>query len=357
MELTTLTVRNFRNLASLDLEIPSSGAIVIGANGQGKTNLLEAIYYLVLFRSMRGARDRELVRFGDAGFFLAGTSTAHRITAGYEPAGRRKKITVDGNERKRLVDAVGMLVAVVLSPADRIIVEGGPAGRRRYLDVLLSLSDEGYLSSLADFRRALRQRNAALRRGRPDEARAFDRPVAAAGHAVAAARCRWITRWATRYTELCDALGERGIAAMTYRFRHWTPEGGAHEIEQAMSDVLDRDLRVGVTTRGPHRDDVALSLDERELRRFGSAGQQRTGAIALRLLEAETLTASLGTQPVALFDDVFAELDQERQQRLLTLIDESLGGQVIITAPRDEEVPAPLFDRPRWRIVGGSIER
>ncbi len=357
MELTEFTARNFRNLVSLDLEFPASGVVIIGANGQGKTNLLEAIYYLVLFRSLRGARDRDLVRFGDPGFFVAGSNSAHRITAGYEPAGPKKKITVDGAEQRRLVDAVGKLIAVVLSPADRGIIEGGPAGRRRYLDVLLSLSDPSYLPALAQLRSALKQRNAALRRGRADEARAFDRLVATAGDRVASVRSGWIAVWAKRYVELCAALGEENGTGMSYRFRHWTPEGGADEIERAMSEVMDRDLRFGVTTRGPHRDDLLLSLDGRELRRYGSAGQQRTGAIALRLLEAETLKTALGTQPVALFDDVFAELDQDRQERLLTLMGESLGGQVIVTAPRAEEIPAPVFERPRWRMIGGRIER
>jgi DNA replication and repair protein RecF len=356
VELTTFSVRNFRNLASLDVEFPHKGVVLVGENAQGKTNLLEAIYYLVLFRSSRGARDRELVRFGEDGYFLAG-SARHRVTAGYESARRRKKVTVDGTEVRRLVDAVGHLVAVGLSPADRAIVDGGPAGRRRYLDVLLSLSDPAYLTHLTQLRGALRQRNAALRRGRGDEAAAFNGIVASAGNAVASRRHQWIGAWAVRYRDLGVALGERQESGMAYRCRHWTPEGGEDEIVQALQTILHRDLRVGLTTRGPHRDDLALTLGERELRRFGSAGQQRTAAIALRLLEAETLADRLGTRPIALFDDVFAELDQERQERLLALIGQSLGGQVIVTAPRDQEVPEPLFDRPRWRIRGGRLER
>ncbi len=164
MELTSLTIRNFRNLASIDVELPPGGVVVIGDNGHGKTNLLEAIYYLVLFRSLRGAMDRELVRFGEAGFFIAGDASP-RLTVGYEAAGKRKKVTADGQEIRKLSDAVGLVAAVALSPADRAMVDGGPAGRRRYLNVLLSLSDPSYLSALTDLRAAMKQRNAALKRG------------------------------------------------------------------------------------------------------------------------------------------------------------------------------------------------
>jgi DNA replication and repair protein RecF len=356
VNLTELTVRNFRNLASLDVEIPTEGAVIIGDNGQGKTNFLEAIYYLVLFRSLRGAMDRELVRFGEAGFFIAGNASP-RVTAGYEIHGRRKKVTVDGKEIRKLSDAVGLVVAVTLSPADRAIVDGGPAGRRRYLDVLLSLSNPAYLASLTELRAAMKQRNAALKRGNASEAQAFDNPVARAGCRVAEIRHLWAGEWQSRFAELCTSMGERSEPGMVYSSRHWTPDGGVELLLENLTVRIERDLRRGTTTVGPHRDDLLLTLGGRDIRRYGSAGQQRTAAIALRLLEARALQTSHDTAPVALFDDVFAELDQDRQERLLLLIKEALPEQAIITAPRDAEVPEVLFERPRWRMTGGSIER
>lgn len=355
MELTAVTVRNFRNLAAVDAEIPPRGVVVIGDNGHGKTNLLEAIYYLVLFRSLRGSQDRELVRFGEAGFFVAGDASS-RITAGYEVAGRRKKVTADGTEIKKLADAVGLITAVALSPADRSMVDGGPAGRRRFLDVLLSLSEDGYLQTLSELRAALRQRNAALKRGDCAAAQAFDHPVAHASHRIALARNEWVSNWRTRYAELCSSMGERRKCGIAYYSHHWTPHDGAAGIERALHARIERDLRRATTTVGPHRDDLLLTLGEKDIRKYGSAGQQRTAAIALRLLEAQALAESHGTTPIALFDDVFAELDQDRQERLLKLISESFPGQAIITAPRDAEVPSVLFDRPRWRMTGGRLE-
>lgn len=389
MRLAALTARQFRNLASLDLEIPEPGVVIIGENGQGKTNLLEAIYYLVLFRSLRGAKDRELVRFGEPGFFLAGVTAratadptdaagtrarsaagvpapgaagAHRVTAGYEAATRRKKVTLDSAEVSKLSEAVGTILAVPFSPADVAVVAGGPGARRRYLDVVLSVSEPAYLGRLTELKAALKQRNAALRRGRAEEARAFDGPFAHAAEQVTATRRRWVERWQHRFGELCGRLGEKSTATLRYRGAdRWDRPDGADREDSAdgwcrrLADTLDRDLRHGTTTVGPHRDDLRLSLGGRDLRAYGSAGQQRTAAIALRLLEAETLAAARGAAPLALYDDVFAELDERRQARLLELIRAVLPGQAIVAAPRDAEVPAALFDRPRWQIREGRL--
>ena len=136
MRLSRLEIRSFRNLAHLDVDLPAPGAVVIGENGQGKTNLLEAIYYLVLFRSLRGAKDRELVRFGEAGFFVSGQADG-RVTAGYDAATRRKKVTVEGAEAHKLSEAVGRVLAVPVPPADVAIGAAGPSARRRYVDVVL----------------------------------------------------------------------------------------------------------------------------------------------------------------------------------------------------------------------------
>ncbi len=355
MRIHSLTIRNFRNLASVDIEIPDSGVVIIGDNGQGKTNLLEAIYYLVLFRSFRGARDRDLVRFGEAGFFIAGDADP-RITVGYEVMGKRKKVTAGGAEVKKLADAVGLVTAVALAPADRALVDGGPAERRRYLDVLLSLSSPGYLKTLSEWRAVIRQRNAALKRGAKAAAQAFNGALAAVSHRIARTRNDWISDCRPQFTELCQAMGEDGKPGISYYSRHWIPFEGPDGMERVLEAKIERDLHRGTTTVGPHRDDLILTLRGKDIRKFGSAGQQRTAAIALRLLEAHALERAHQTRPIALFDDVFAELDQDRQERLLRLINEALPGQAIITAPRDAEVPTALLDRPRWEMVGGRLE-
>lgn len=379
MRLARLTVRHFRNLAALDLELPEPGAVLIGENGQGKTNFLEAIYYLMLFRSLRGAKDRELVQFGEPAFFVgaelleggAGLQDPgavgrgwsyrelRRVTAGYEVARGRKKVTLDGREVARLADAVGAVLAVPFSPADVAVVAGSPGARRRYLDVVLSVAEPGYLNALAEFRAALSQRNAALRRARPEEARAFDGPFARAASRVVRSRARWVAEQRARFAELVQALGEASPAGMGYEPASGLGDGAldADLWLRELERTLSRDARRGLTTAGPHRDEVRLTLAGREIRTYGSAGQQRTAAIALRVLEVECLARARGQAPIVLFDDVFAELDATRQRRLLALIQSALPGQAIVAAPREEEVPRALFDRPRWKIVGGQIVR
>ncbi|MEX0692140.1 MAG: DNA replication and repair protein RecF [Gemmatimonadales bacterium] len=359
--LDRLTIRDYRNLASLDVTLPPEGAVVLGANGQGKTNLLEAIYYLVLFRSFRGARDAELVRFGRDGFFIGAdvgthvqrtTCNVQRVTAGYESVGKRKKVTLDGEKPARLADAVGKVTAVLFAPTDRMLVAGPPSERRRWMDVVLSLTARAYLAQLSTYRQALRQRNAALRHGTWEAAWAFDGVLATAGAFLLHARLDWVAAHADRYAELMAALGETGSAAMRYRAHgHVTTDG----LAQALSANRDQDRERRATGVGPHRDDLVVMLGGHHLRTYGSAGQQRTAAIALRLLETEALTAARGVPPIGLFDDAFVELDGDRQSRLLGLVRQALPGQAIIAAPRESEVPAAMFDRPRWTMQGGRV--
>lgn len=164
VRLTAVALRDYRNFAHLDLPLPDEGLVVVGENGQGKTNLLEAIYYLQLLRSVRGARDVDLVRFGAAGFHLLGTVDGERtLGVGFERASRRKRVTVDGTPVHRLSDAIGGLPSVMFAPADVELVSGAPVIRRRYLDILLALTSRPYLTALQTYRAALARRNAALR--------------------------------------------------------------------------------------------------------------------------------------------------------------------------------------------------
>src|SRR4029078_1051975 len=153
--LRTLSVRDFRNLAHVELEPPADGLVVVGEHGHGKTNPLEAIYYLELLRSVRGARDQDLVRFGTAGFHIAAemdTDRAREVGVGFERSSKRKRVRVDGVTCDRLSDALGTLPAVMVSPADLDLVAGSPSVRRRYLDILLAVTSRGYLTALQRYR-------------------------------------------------------------------------------------------------------------------------------------------------------------------------------------------------------------
>ena len=368
--LRSLAVRDFRNLSRLDLNLPAAGVVVIGDNGQGKSNLLEAIYYLHLLRSVRGARDSDVVRFGAAGFHISARADggAHReVSAGFARHGRRKRVKLGGAEPPRLSDALGALPCVLFSPADVELISGAPSARRRYLDILLALSSRPYLAALQRYRHALAQRNAALRdalrsSGAATEERVavWEAPLAEHGATLWLERMSWTEQAAARFAAVCAAIGESSPVTMRYATslapatRHLPDVAAA--LAQGFEQRRGLDIRRCLTHTGPHRDDLALTLDGRELRAFGSAGQQRTGAIALRLLEGETLHERLGVAPLLLLDDPFAELDVRRSTRILELLNERAMGQTVLTVPRESDIPAALTQLTRWRIADGIVE-
>jgi DNA replication and repair protein RecF len=361
--LQSIAVRDFRNLGRANLDFPAEGLVIIGENGQGKTNLLEAIYYLELFRSVRGARDQDLVRFGAPGFHIAAAienDGRHEISVGFERATRRKRVRLDGGEPERLSDAIGSLPAVMLAPGDVELVAGAPSARRRYLDIMLALSSRRYLAALQRYRVALGHRNAALRDAartarHDDSVVVWEAPLAEHGAVLWEARRAWVDRNAERVAALCAAIGENANVAMRYTSVVTPTADLCSALAAALAERRAVDVRRGLTHAGPHRDDLALSIGGRELRTFGSAGQHRTAAIALRVVEAETLSDHRGGRPLMLLDDPFAELDLRRAGRIVDLLAEEGLGQTVLAVPRESDIPAGLPSLERRRIRSGEI--
>jgi DNA replication and repair protein RecF len=363
--LTQLVARDFRNLAPLDLSVAAAGLAVIGDNGHGKTNLLEAIAYTNLMRSMRGTRDLDVVRFGAAACDIRATrsgSTPTSITIGIDRVSKTKRVRVDGVDVRRLTQALGTVPSVLVSPSDVALIAGGPGERRRFLDILLALTDAQYLQSLTRYRAALERRNSALRRGIGqvdlDEVASWEPALAQHGAVLISRRATWVERWAPRFSARCAALGERAPVSLAYR----TTVGDvvdAADIEVALATALGarrpHDVRRGLTHDGPHRDELVIELADRELRAFGSSGQQRTSAIALRMCEAETWTARLGHPPLFLLDDPFAELDAGRARRILDAFETSGLGQVVLVVPRDDDIPEAFSGLDRARMCDGVL--
>ncbi|MCL7971283.1 MAG: DNA replication and repair protein RecF [marine benthic group bacterium] len=387
--LERLTARNYRNFGELRLELPEAGAMIIGPNGSGKTNLLEAIYYLEIFRSFRGARDSELVRFGEDVFRIEGAvregEATEELAAAYQKTGRRKKVEVDGGEADRIADALGALGAVVLSLEDADLVCGSPGRRRRFLDILLSLVAPGYLASLQRYRAVLAQRNEALRQGTRDLVDVWTEGLIEPGARVMTEREAWIASVASAFetyhrdiaggwsgtlsyeaalggrqdpvaADRGESVAESAVSYGLDRTEHW-----GERLREAMAENADRDARRGSTQAGPQRDDLVIravveeSGEERDLRTYGSGGQQRSAAIALRLVEADTLREKLGRDPIYLLDDVFAELDRDRAERVVRLLDEGRSGQVLMTAPKPADIELRGGGLARWRIREGVV--
>jgi len=355
VRLRRLVARGFRNLADLDRELPPGGVALLGANAQGKTNLLEAVYYPVLFRSLRGAPDQEVARFEGPGFTVEAEvegGSASVVGVSYATAGRRKRITLDAAEPDRLADVVGAWLAVSFLPDDVALATGNAAVRRAYLDRLLALADRRYLRALSRYRAALAQRNSALVGRDPHHVAEGAKLAAQAGAEIVAARERWAAEAAERFTAEFECLGEG--AGTRLRYRGGEGLGQAESWGPAFEAALARDLARGMTSVGPHRDDLVLELGGKPLREFGSNGQQRAAAVALKLIELASLRAARGTEPALLLDDVFAAFDRERQRRLARRLLAGPGRQVFLTAPRTDELP-PGLDLPVWRVENGRV--
>lgn len=361
--LTRAVFTDFRNLEKTRLDFPEPGLAIVGENGQGKTNLLEGIYYMQVLRSVRGARDQDLSRFGSKGFhlgFTAVTDSSHELSVGFEAAGKRKKVTIDGAVITRLSDAFGALPSVMFSPRDIQMIAGPPSERRRFLDLVLALSSKRYLRALQHYRAALARRNAALReisRGRGNDAAVavWEPTLAEHGAILICERAKWVNSRRDQFSALATAVGESGDLLMAYRSAAATGTDPGPALAELLEKQRPVDIKRGMTHSGPHRDDLSLTLNGRELRLFGSAGQQRTAAIALRILESATLREARGMEPLLLLDDPFAELDERRSARILGLLRSAGLGQTILVVLRESDIPPELLDLERRAIREGVV--
>ena len=365
IRLDKLAIRNFRNIERVDLELPPDGAVIVGDNGHGKTNLLEAVYYFQILRSIRDARDQDLTRFDATGFHIAAhahTHQEHEVSIGFDRGAKRKKISIDGTEVRRLSDALGALPSVMFSPRDLELVTGAPSERRRYLDLVLALTNKKYLHALQHYRANLARRNAALRnatrRGsgaNEQQIAVWEPALAEHGSVLIEARAKWVRDSAADFSDLAERIGETGRAQIRYVSPFAESEARYDVMLAAFEEKRPLDLRRGLTHVGPHRDDLEMTLDGRDLRLFGSAGQQRSAAIALKLLEAATLRDHAGAEPLLLLDDPFAELDIRRAARILLMLEERGLGQTILVVPREADIPPGLMRLDRLQIRDGAV--
>jgi DNA replication and repair protein RecF len=311
------------------------------------------------------------VRFGADAFHIGASVDAercHEIGVGFERAGKRKRVRLDGSVPDKLSDALGALPSVMFSPTDVELISGAPSARRRFLDIMLALTGapRGYLGALQSYRAALARRNAALRdsvranRSSDASVAVWEPPLAEHGAALFQERRQWVRSAESRFTDLCREIGELGKVRVRYASSLTEATDPAAALADALAERRGNDARRGLTSVGPHRDDLNITIEDssgtpRELRMFGSAGQQRSAAIALRMLEAATFNERTGRAPVFLLDDPFAELDVRRSTRVLDLLTRDGIGQTIMAVPRESDIPDELTSLARIRIHGGEI--
>src|SRR3954447_13798180 len=343
MRVTQLTLRDFRSYAGADVRLARGLTVVSGRNGAGKTNLLEALYFACTGRSCRTSNERECVRFGATLTRLVlrceDDEGAHEITVGFQP-GEPKRLRVDGAPVERLTDVGARPLVSVFLPDRLELVTGAPGLRRAHLDQVVAALRPARGATRRAYAAALAQRNAliaAIRAGRAGRASlpAWDAELARHGVALIADRAAVVEDLAPRFAELAAGLGLEDEPELIYRPR--SRAVSAAELAAELAERVDGDLERGFTGHGPHRDDLVLRRAGRDLRAFGSRGQQRLGLLALLLAEREALAEARGAPPLMLLDDVMSELDSDRRRLLVEVL--PAGGQRPLTTTDLAHVP------------------
>ncbi len=400
MRITHLSLTNFRNYARLELALSAGRIVLYGDNAQGKTSLLEAVYYLATSRSPYITSDRQLINWlirDDPLPFarlVAEVTTRQglkrvEVTIFYERTGGqdrfKKEIRINGLSR-RVMDLLGQITVVMFLPQDLALVEGPPALRRRYLDITLCQADPGYCHALSQYTRALAQRNALLRQlqergGRGDQSLLdfWDQQLAQHGAAIVAGRnqlVRELERGAQRMHH--DLSGANEHLRLRYQpgFNPTARQDGQMAFEPAdlgpsalpqmpVAEIATRfieglqaarreDVARGMTTFGPQRDEMRFLVNGHDLGLYGSRGQNRTAVLALKLAELEWIRSRTDEWPILLLDEVAAELDAHRRGYLLARVGEA--DQVILTTTEPHLLPGQYLEQAaRWQVAGGTI--
>jgi DNA replication and repair protein RecF len=337
-----LELRNFRNFSHAKLEFSPGVNVIYGDNAQGKTNILEALYFLACTKSFRGARDREIIKTGEtAAEILLDFRTderACRLESRLDPE-KRKELSFNGIRQAKSAELVGLFSAVLFAPEHLDIVKGSPQVRRKFIDFSLSQISRGYFHSLLTFSRVLAQKNALLQRiartGRDREVlEDWNRRLSQTAAEMMIARrdfCEELSK-ETALVHLSLSRFEENLsleyAPSVPMEEKEDPEGLSGRIGEALARAAEKEIMLGQSVIGPHRDRFELFMNGRPLKVFGSQGQHRSAVLSLKIAESRIFREKIGEYPVLLFDDVMSELDAKRQDYIMNQIE---GQQLILT--------------------------
>ena len=377
MRIERLEIQNFRNIAQAELRPGEGVNLLYGDNAQGKTNLIEAIYLLTGQKGFRPNRESDYIRFGesraqlDCQFFREGRSQTASLTylkggkgasPGEEPQKGGKAAWINGIPSQPS-ELTGLFCAVVFSPTELALVKEGPALRRGFLDSAIDQVMPRYLKTMATFSRILTQRNSLLfdmsrHPGMEEMLAVWDRSFSKAAYSVLHTRSRYLNRLSPKAAQIYGELsGGREVFQVGYQsdmggsWDSLEPREGEELIRQALERARGEDLKNGFTTTGPHRDDLTITLDGVSARAFGSQGQQRCCALALKLAECAVIREITGEQPIILLDDVLSELDKTRRDYFLS---GPYQGQMFITCC-DRAGFRSVRSGVTMRVKGGAI--
>ena len=362
MILKQLSLTNFKNIAEANLTFSHNINGLLGANGMGKSNLLDAIYYLSFGKSFSGALDSEIIRRGET-FTMAKANYDRRgqleeLTLGLTQ-GRPKQFNLQGKAYRRLSQHIGSFPVVLVSPADSNLVNGEPEARRKFVDMIIAQTDSVYLDNLIRYNEALKQRNRLIKDGaeNPDLFMAVEMAMTMPAE--------YITRKRSEFVERFSSIFERHYAAIALTDEQ--PEliysskllSSGTDFGDLLQQTRPRDMIIGYTTAGPHRDNLEPLLNGMAVKTAASQGQQKTFTIAMRLAQYEFLHQAVGLKPILLLDDIFDKLDSGRVAHIIDVVNRDIFGQIFITDTNRDHLDSIMqssgADYRLWEVADGNF--
>ncbi|MBL8048622.1 MAG: DNA replication/repair protein RecF [Chthonomonas sp.] len=338
--LARLSVHQFRNIEHAELQLEPGIHLVVGPNAHGKTSLLEAVHLLATSKVLRGSREVEAIRHGEEQASVRGGLQDSRTELRMDlTRGKRKRAFINSLDLKRASDLIGRLPCVVFSNEDLSIVRGDPSDRREFMDMTLCQLYPAYLGHLASYKRSLEQRNALLKLASErfvadEQFESWEAELDRHGAALRSTRREFLAQLEPVAAQVHRDMGPDEQLTITHVLRDEVPVRDS--LAEMYRAARPMEIRRGSSLVGPHRDELLLSVNDNEVRLFGSQGQQRTAALSLKLATIEVMEQLLGVSPILLLDDVFSELDASRRSRLLSTASQH-SGQVILTCTEAEQ--------------------
>lgn len=368
MYLENIELQNFRNYEKEQLSFSPSINVLIGENAQGKTNLIESVYFLAMSRSHRTSKDNEMINWDSDFAKVKGNlkKKSHSIPLEIILSKRGKMAKLNHLEQKRLSDYIGQLNVILFAPEDLSLVKGSPSVRRKFVDMELGQMNKIYLYHLTQYQQILKQRNQFLKQAKYNNKydkiylEVLTEQLAAEAAEVLYARFRFVNQlseWANAVQT--DISNEKEALTIRYKTSSDTDEDMTVEeifeqLKENYQKAMTQEIEQGTTTVGPHRDDLVFYVNDRNVQTYGSQGQQRTTALSLKLAEIELMREMTGEYPILLLDDVLSELDDSRQTHLLKTIQNKV--QTFITTTSLDGVQMDLLNDPLiFHVEDGSI--
>lgn len=361
MRLSRLALESYRNIRRGQLELHPRFNLIVGENGQGKTNLLSSMYWLATLTSMRSSRLKDLITWGESRATVRGISEMsglqHRLEVSTD--GDRSYPLREGKQKSNR-DYFGALSVVSFTPHDLDLVRGQPDHRRRFLDRAIFNEQSAHLDAVLRYQKALARRNSFLKEGAEIQLiRAYEATLAEVGARLIMSRASYIHSISSMFSNILHGIcGFSGAVSYKLGIPISDPLASTPQIiqQQLMSfweQHRQSDMQRGFTQRGPHNDDLTLRIQDRSARSFASQGQQRAIVLALKIAQIESLSERLQSRPILLLDDVSSELDRGRAAQLFRFL-QGFDGQVFLTTTHEDFIPL-TEDRQLWRIVAGQI--